>query len=299
MYAAVTTVGTAWEVGVHGARLEDAFVSNLATAVVMSAGMRAMGIGGEPSAENALVKDSLETVETVESAAAVAGETHPEAEPPLADEPAGEFDPSSQTGLVWRQAKSAKSQQIVSCPTGTCSKSSLLREYARSVRDPNDLAKWVNDLPKGPRAIENDGGWFTAPVINPGRGLFNCNACSIAFDLWRRKGYVMKAFRDPPRAREGMIMADIEKILGGTWQQVSSPAEVESSFAALADGEGGVLYMNQNGAHVFNVVKLGGKVIAVDMQAQGLGRLYRGTVSEMLVDKGFTNPKELQLLVTH
>lgn len=193
-------------------------------------------------------------------------------------------------------------------PTCACNPRLLLGEYVLKAQAPADPSLWHAGLSTYAGSLYNAIGRFTAPFINRARGWRNCAACTIAFDIYRRYGRVTMARELPPASRRGNIYRDMERLLGGKWEAVDSAADVEARMATMDSGEGGVLYMSEGGrdaagnvvgrAHVFNIVKLGGRVYAIDMQAAGLGRKAYGSIGEMLWRSGFLLPDRLSVMFT-
>jgi hypothetical protein len=147
----------------------------------------------------------------------------------------------------------------------------------------------------------NAKGELTLPKINALGGKFNCAACAMALDLYLRKGGVFIAEYAPPRIRKGQIQSDMEAIMGSPFVDMKNLAQVEAAIAGAAPGRGGILFMEgaTGGGHVFNVINVGGRALAIDMQAQGLGEVWRGTVADMLRNNGFTGGIYVKLMLTN
>ena len=305
----VAGVGTAWDVGVHGARMEDAFMPNLAMSVAMhvagSAISQASGM-----ARASLLDASLDAVEAMPpEASAVAeatqggGESEAATPQILNAEAASPVDPMGQAAATAAAAPLQPANSVITAntPSCACERGGLMRLYARLVRNAGDPAFWTNGLPARPRSLINAKGELTLPKINGVGGEFNCAACAMALDLYLRKGAVFIAEYAPPRIRKGQIQSDMEAIMGSPFVDMKNLAQVEAAIAGAAPGRGGILFMKgaTGGGHVFNVINVGGRALAIDMQAQGLGEVWRGTVGDMLRNNGFTGGIYVKLMLTN
>lgn len=307
----VASVGTAWDMGVHGARMEDSFLPNLAMAVAMHSASSVIGYAGgrakaalldgalapveiaptEPAAVTEAVQGGAEA-EAVTASSAVA-ET-PQAVDPMANAaalpPAAAPPPQPGAGAI--------TNRTVSC---ACNKGVLMQLYARLVRNPGNPALWTNGLPVRPRSLINAKGELTVPRINYFKGEFNCAACAMSLDLYLRKGALFVAEFAPPRVRQGHIQADMEALLESRFLDMSA-SKIETMIGYMPPGKGGIVFMEQPGGvggHVFNVVNVGGRAVAIDMQAQGLGMKWHGSLSEMLNESGFGSSNvQLKLMLT-
>jgi YD repeat-containing protein len=308
--AAMTAVGTTWDVGVHGSRIGDAFLSNLAMSVAINGAVKGIGAAGS-AAKAELLGEAMDGAESAGSLPeAVAEETHANAAADPGDpsgSPGEPMDPGASADPLDPQS-SVGTPITPSTPTCACNPRALLAEYVLKPAARTDPSLWHSGLATVAGGVFNAVGRFTAPIVNWLRGARNCAACTIAFDLYRRYGVVTMAKELPPASRAGNIYRDMERLLGGKWESVESAADVEARMATMGQGEGGVLYMAQAGRdaagnmtsfrHVFNIVKFGGRVYAIDMQRAGLGKTFFGSVTEMLGRNGYILPDRLDVMFT-
>jgi Papain fold toxin 1, glutamine deamidase len=110
----------------------------------------------------------------------------------------------------------------------------------------------------------------------PGRSVFtglqgrntNCGNCAVAIDNILAGGGLQRALPNPNPNRDGVFLFELEELYVNRHFFDIATADIEPLLLARGlDARGMVAGLTKSGgAHIFNVVNLGGKIVYIDGQ---------------------------------